>query len=279
MKKIISQQIAWIDGHWITNSEIKLSIIDRGVTLSDGIFETIVILKNKPQLLEEHLKRLKKNAHLIGMAAPPGKLFLEPLINKGLAKILLSNGNGVMRINWSRGDNNNRGINLSNENLKSSSHKFWFEINEYSPNFHPITTMISVHEKRNANSLLSQCKTFSYIQSIQARRESKLAGFEDALLLSTNNEMCCGTTANIIIKRKNKWLTPRIESGCLPGIMRQQGLRIGLLKEAKIEKEPEADDQWLLINSLGCQSITRVNTIHLEEYKETESLWRLLLNN
>ena len=83
-------------------------------------------------------------------------------------------------------------------------HKFWFEINEYIPDFEPITTMISINEQRNAGSQLSQCKTFSYIQSIQARRESNLAGYDDALLLSTNNEISCGTTANIFIHRRNQ---------------------------------------------------------------------------
>ena len=110
-----------------------------------------------------------------------------------------------------------------------------------------------------------------------ARRESNLAGYDDALLLSTNGEISCGTTANIIIKRNNEWLTPRIESGCLPGVMRQQGLNTGLLKEAKIAKEPEVNDQWLLINSISCHSIIKINEICLKEYKNAEMLWNSLL--
>ncbi len=262
-------KIAWIDNTWINNREIQLSIMDRGVTLSDGIFETILILGNKPQLLDSHLRRWKQTAQIIGMKNPPDKLFLEPLINEGLSKISLSKGNGVLRLNWSRGSNEQRGINISSKPLETSSHKFWCEINEYDLNFKPLKTMISINERRNPNSQLSQCKTFSYIQSIQARRESHLAGYDDALLISTNGEMSCGTTANLIIKRNNQWLTPRIESGCLPGVMRQQGLNAGILKEAKIAAEPEINDQWLLINSLSCHSITKVNYIKLKEYEKT----------
>ncbi len=275
----MSHTIAWINNHWIINNETNLSIRDRGVTLSDGIFETIIILENQPQLLDKHLVRWRETAKSMGMATPPNQSSIEPLINEGLNQISLSNGNAVLRLNWSRGDNNNRGINLSNENRKISSHKFWFEISEYEPHFKPIKTMISANEQRNAKSLLSHYKTFSYIQSIQARREANLVGYDDALLISTNNEMCCGTTANIIIKRNGKWLTPRIESGCLPGVMRQQGLNIGLIQEAKIAKEPDVNDQWLLINSLGCQSITKINNINLKEYQDVENIWRFLLRN
>ena len=91
--------------------------------------------------------------------------------------------------------------------------------------------------------------------------------------------MCCGSTANIIIKRGNLWLTPRKESGCLPGIMRQQGLNIGLIEEAKISAEPQINDQWLLINSIGCQPIIKVNSMCLKEYEGAKSRWQLLLRN
>jgi hypothetical protein len=36
-------------------------------------------------------------------------------------------------------------------------------------------------ERRQATSLLSQCKTFAYGQAIQARREARSAGAEEAL--------------------------------------------------------------------------------------------------
>ncbi len=124
---------------------------------------------------------------------------------------------------------------------------------------------------------MSQYKTFNYLQSIQARQESNLSGYDDAILLSTTGEVCCGATSNLIIHRKEEWLTPRIESGCLPGIMRQQGLNHGLLKEAKISLEPQPDDHWILINSLSCHSITKLDHIFLKEYEKTEMLWKSLL--
>ena len=275
MKARSLQKINWINGSWISNNEVKLSINDRGVTLGDGIFETILIYQNTPQLLDAHLNRWRQSAKSLGMALPPQKEFLVPLINEAIQRISLPKGNGSLRLNWSRGHNTYRGINLPT----GSIHTFWLELNEYEPCFQTLTARISSHEKRNANSLVSQHKTFSYIQAIQARHEAQIHGFDEALLLSTNNEMSCGATSNLLVKRKNIWLTPRLESGCLAGVMRQRGIDTGLFYEAEIRPEPRSGDNWLLINSLSCHSLAKVNTNFLKTYKEVELLWKSLLNS
>ncbi len=277
MKKIPITKISWIDHQWFVNEEIKLPIIDRGLALCDGIFETILIYDSKPQLLDAHLHRWQKSAKDLGMALPPPKSTIVPLLEEALVRATLKNGLGSLRLNWSRGNNDTRGIDFPHANDTQPLHKFWLEINNYHQSFSPLTTKISHKEKRNADSKLSQHKTFAYLQSIQARYEANLGGYNEALLLSTNGEICCGTTANLIILRKNEWLTPRSESGCLPGIMRQQGLKLGIFKEAKILPKPERNDQWLLINSLSCHSLIQVNTVHLKEYHDAEILWRSLL--
>ena len=269
----LPRKINWINGHWINNDDIKLPINNRGVTLGDGLFETILIYQNTPQLLDLHLKRRTHSSKELRMQLPPRKEFLVPLIKEAILRISLPHGNGSLRLNWSRGQATFRGINLP----AKSNHTFWLELNAYAPCFKTVTTLISRHEKRNEHSCQSQHKTFGYIQSIQARHEAQMNGFDEALLVSTNNEMSCGATSNLLIKRNNIWLTPRLKSGCLPGVMRQQGLETGLFHEAEIKAEPQPGDQWVLINSLSCHSITQVNTKLLAPYERVECLWKSLL--
>ena len=98
------------------------------------------------------------------------------------------------------------------------------------------------------------------------------------MFLSSNDELCCSTTANILIRRENQWITPRLESGCLPGVMRQQGLDSGLIKEAEISDKPSKGDQWLLINSLSCKPINKVDTQSLSIFQNPQELWLSLLD-
>tara|TARA_Y100001968_G_scaffold333824_1_gene399884 strand:- start:5964 stop:6797 length:834 start_codon:yes stop_codon:yes gene_type:complete len=275
----MTEKIGWINNRWGSLNELNLPINDRGLNYSDGIFETILILGGVPQLLTSHIKRWQHSAQELEMDVPPNEEIIRELINEGINRCSLHQKTGSVRLNWSRGYNVSRGIDLPVKRMNASTHRFWLEINSITTNFNPISTIISRQEKRNANSKLSSHKTFAYIQSIQARQEALQCGCDEALMESTNGEICCGTTANIIIKRKNKYLTPRIQSGCLPGIMRQQGLNAGLIKESQINIQPESDDEWLLINSLSCRPIYKVNDMDLPIYSNPKAFWLSLLKH
>jgi len=270
-----NKKLGWISGHWGIFKDLKVPINDRGLNFADGIFETILILNGVPQLLDEHLNRWEKSANILEMNPPPSKEWLISLVEDGINRAQLNNINGVIRINWSRGESEQRGIDIS----KTSFHSFWLEIDSYQPDFESISTMISQTERRNSFSRLSSCKTFSYNQGIQARLEAKNAGFNDALLLNSQGEICCATTANILVKRENNWLTPPSNSGCLPGIMRQRGIDLNIIKETLIEATPRDNDEWFLINSLSCHPIQKINTKRLKITTNPKDFWLTLLKS
>ena len=273
MIKNKKEKLGWINGEWGIFKDLKLPINDRGLNFADGIFETILILQGTPQLLNEHLHRWEKSAHILGMNPPPKKEWITSLIKDGINRSQINNINGVIRLNWTRGESRQRGINLSNQCL----HRFWLEIDSYEPNFEPISTIISQTERRNTFSQLSSCKTFSYNQAIQARIEAKKAGFNDALLLNSQGDMCCSTTANVLIKRKNNWLTPSLNSGCLPGIMRKRGIDLSIIKEAILQPFPQEEDEWFLINSLTCRPICKIDNKELKISTNPQEFWLNLL--
>ena len=137
------------------------------------------------------------------MAYPPPEDEITNLINEGIKRTSLKNA--AIRINWSRGNNLKRGTSLQIEKYNTNKHRFWLEINNHEPSFKAISVMISKQESRNEKSILSQCKTFSYNQAIQAKYEANKAGFDDAILLNTANKLCCGSSSNILIKRRGTW--------------------------------------------------------------------------
>ena len=272
IREMNNQNIGWLNGHWGNLEDLAISIEDRGLKYADGIFETILIAKGEARLLEEHLIRWEQSAIKLGMKIPPPQDWLNPLIKESIKRCNLEKKYGALRLNWSRGTNQDRILNFSNDE-KQSKHQFWMEMKPIIPSFEPVSAIISCHEKRNANSKLSSCKTFAYGQSIQSLREAKECGCDEALLENTNGELCCGSTSNIIIKRENKLLTPSLESGCLPGIMREKGLSDGIFQAAKLNSEPIKNDQWLLLNSLGCRPIYKLNNINLSLFTNPENLW------
>ncbi len=269
--------IAWIDETWGRPEELKLPLSDRGLQLADGLFETVLVDQNRPCLLDAHLRRWEESADLLGMAPPPKKSWLHPLIQEAIERLGLKQSSGALRLNWSRGDGSKRGIGLDHHCAEPSRHRFWLTLQAHTPIFESVRAWISCHEYRHASSLMSRCKTFSYGQAIQVRREAQQRGAEDGLMLSTNGSLCCGSSANLVVQRHGQWLTPPLSDGCLPGVMRGQALNQGLMQEQSLSAKPQPGDQWLLINSLGCRTISHVNREPLTISSCGEAFWKSLL--
>ena len=244
------ENLGWYKDQWLDIDKILISANNRGLKFGDGIFETILIKKNKPILFDEHLKRLEKSSKLLDINLKINELTLKKLIHDGIKKLSLKNDQfASVRINYSRGTNEGRKLTIGSTLETKNLDNLWLEFYRIKPNFNPISVFISQTEKRNEFSLISKCKTFSYNQAIQVLSEAKKKSFDDSLLLNTSGELCCGSTFNLLIKRNNQWITPRKESGCLEGIMISKALKLKIVKEELISPEFQNDDIIIAINS------------------------------
>ena len=280
------EPIAWIadspsvlaHGHWGHPDQLCLPLSDRGLQLADGLFETLLVEEGQPLLLKQHLERWRSSAALLGMATPPGAEALRPRIAEAVQRSGIDQG--ALRLNWSRGSGG-RGLDLPAAEDPQPIHRFWLQLSACQPAFSPLTAIISRHERRNAHSQVSHCKTFAYGGQIQARREARAAGAEEALLLNSEGELCCGSAANLLVRRSGHWLTPPASSGCLPGVMRRQALETALATEASLSPDELVSSEGaLLINSLGCRPLSRCEGQELPslEPSTAEALWRSLLD-
>ena len=273
------KSIGWYKNQWLEISKILISANDRGLKFGDGIFETILIKNNKPILLNEHIKRLKKSSELLKINFNINKKYLEHLINEGITKLSLNtNQFGSIRINYSRGISNDRSLKINRDIKTNGFDNLWLEFYQIKPNLFPISVFISEKEKRNQFSLLSKCKTFSYNQAIKVLIEANQKNYDDCLLLNTAGEVCCGSTFNLLIKRNNKWITPRKESGCLDGIMVNKALKLNVAKEELIYPKFHPEDIVIAINSLSCRQIIKINNLKLSSDFDPIYLWDLLYN-
>ena len=273
----MTRSIGWHKNKWLDIENIKISANDRGLKFGDGIFETILIKNNNAILIDEHIQRLENSGRVLNMNLNINKSHLKNIISLGIKKLSLKNEQlGSIRINYSRGLNKGRSIRINKDQQEDYKNNLWIEFYIIKPSFSPISTFISQTEKRNQYSLISQCKTFSYNQSIQVLIEANKKLFDDCLILNTADELCCGSTFNILLKRNNVWMTPRKESGCLQGIMVKKAIKLKIIKEEMILPKFYNDDILIAINSLSCRQINRVNDIEFTTTFNPKYFWELL---
>ncbi|MGI9171396.1 MAG: aminotransferase class IV, partial [Candidatus Nanopelagicus sp.] len=164
----------------------------------DGLFETILAIDQKIIAWQRHYERLARGATTLEISIP-AKIDLEVSINK-----LISDLNGKSRI---------RVTILSDGN--------WVVSAQSEPDLDLPLSLIKIDEPVNSKGLLTGVKSISYGQSELATRRAKGRGYTDGVFLNQNHKVVETGHANILILKQGKFLTPALDSGCLPGITRQ----------------------------------------------------------
>lgn len=199
----------WFKGKRHTGT-LAISAHDRGLTLGDGLFETLLVVKDVALWRFEHLRRMKAAATELGMVFPE-----EEIENAIDALTHRSKSHHVLRLTLTRGEG---GRGLAGE---SKAPNFLATLDPFDPalQFQPVTLKTS-GICRNASSPASRLKTLSYMDNILAARDAVADGFDDALMLNSEGRVACTTIGNIFLERGGMLITPALGEGLLPGVTR-----------------------------------------------------------
>lgn len=230
--------VVWCNGS-IAAKSIAVDSHDRGLTLGDGVFETIAVIDGKAQWLQRHIERMKAAASELGLVLNAEQLTL------GITAVLArsSSPSEVLRITLTRGV---AARGLAGEGSRPSL-LITLDAFPASNRFAPCKLATS-KIRRNKTAPSARLKTLSYIDAIMAARE--VAGRADeALMLNSAGHVASGTTGNIFLLAEGKLVTPSLDQAILPGIMR--GLVIERAREAGFAVEERHVSRHELVAAQG----------------------------
>ena len=228
----------WLNGTMSAGS-LAIDPHDRGLLLGDGLFETIAVIEGKAQWLQRHIERMKAGAEEIGIPLSGEQLIL------GITAVLARSSSPmeVMRITLTRGVTT-RG--LAGDGTRPSlllTLDGFSEANRFMP-----CTLATSKIRRNKTSPTSRLKTLSYIDAIMAAREVS-GRADEALMLNGAGHVASAATGNIFALKDGKLITPALDQGILPGIMRS--LVIEAAQRHGIEVEGRAVSRHELVTADG----------------------------
>jgi branched-chain amino acid aminotransferase len=194
----------------------------------------------------QHLARFKAGAIELGIAFP------EADINTSLSALCQNlRGHYVLRLTLTRG--------AAGRGLAADTQDFTYiatlQAFDAALMFRPLD-LVPVSIRRNETSPASRIKVTSYMDAILAAREAAAKGFDDGLMLNNKGFVASTTIGNLFLVKGNHFVTPSLDQGILPGIMRsvvitlapQAGFHVA---ERAIEAcEFEAADGYFVTNSL-----------------------------
>ena len=196
-------------------SEASISVLDRGVTVGDGVFETLKVLDGVPFALTRHLRRLRASAEPLGIEIPPDAHLREAIAAVVAANLVELGEQARMRITVTHGT----GV-LGNPYAGEAPPTLLVTVVAMPP-WPPSACLPLSPYRRNEFSALTGVKSTSYAENAIALREANARGGDEALLLNTAGDVCECTGSNIFVVIDGQLLTPPLTSGCLAGITRE----------------------------------------------------------
>lgn len=238
---------------------------DRGLTLGDGLFETVLANAGALVALEAHAARLARSCVVLGLP-PPTLDDLRAAATEALAVAKLSASRAAVRLTWTAGSGG-RGL----DRPETLSPRL-FATAAPAPRVDAPLTLATAAVRRNETSPTSRLKTLNYLDNIIARRQARDAGADEGLMLNSHGQVACAAVANIVWLRQGVLYTPALDCGALAGIVRaemtaaagRRGLRV-----EEVRAEPNAlfqAEAVVVTNSLmGARLVTALDGRALDQ--------------
>ena len=245
-----AQALMYVNGEFVSETSASISPLDRGFTLADGLFETMVAAGVNVFRIDDHLARMRRGADVLELPMPDAD-FLTALMEECLRRRGL--GLSVARLTVSRGMDVGRGLNAP----AALDPTVVVRVTPWPgppANMPPGRTLVTSKVARNDRSPLSSVKSLSYVDGVVARLEAQRAGADDALMCNTHGLVTGATSSNIFAVMSGVLVTPPVEDGALPGISRltllEEARRLGVACEERslTPEEVAAADEAMLSN-------------------------------
>lgn len=185
---------------------------DRGLLYGDALFETVRLYGGRPFRLDAHLRRLAEGARRLGIPTPAE---LEERVGEVLAE--WGRDDGALRILLSRGP----GAGLLPPERPAPSLSVWAAHLPPAASEAPAAGLRALLRGHlNERALTAGLKSTGYLERVQALREARAAGVDEALLRNAAGRVVEGTTSNLFWATGGELRTPSERDGALPGVTR-----------------------------------------------------------
>ncbi len=247
----------WFNGRLLPDArDAALSVLDHGLTVGDGVFESVKVLHGHPFALTRHLDRLARSAAAMGLPEPDAEVVREGVASTIEAETT-SPALGRLRITYTAG------------NAPMGSHRgddVPTCIVVYGP-VDPIaatTSVVTVPWVRNERGAMAGIKSTSYAENVLALAHAQSLGATEALFGNTRGQLCEGTGSNVFYVVDGELRTPTLASGCLAGVTRALVIEWAADTESPVREVDEdlavlqrADEVFLTSSFRDVQGVAR----------------------
>lgn len=260
---------------WVGASTDVVRATDRGFLYGQGVFETFRSRHGKFFRLERHLARMCNSAAGLEISPPDLDRVLDAL-KDGLQQF--EGADIIFRISLTPGS----GWPSPDKGNTASCVILARPVAEMSVN--PIRLAVSRYS-RQTGSVSSGRKTLNYLESALSLDEAKKQGFDDSILLDRSGRVSETSVSNLFFIHNSRLYTPALFTGALPGIMREEVLKLGDKLGIRtfqggypLEKILRSDAVFVTNSVIGVKPVSQAATLTLPAASANEIFSAIKIN-
>lgn len=244
--------LVYLNGQLLEEEAAVVSVLDHGLVVGDGVFETVLVLDGRPFALTRHLDRLARSAQGLGLALP-GREELAEAVAKVVASLPCPRARLRCTVTSGPGP-----LGSARGGGPCSVVVAVAEDADAGPAGVPV---VVAPWTRNEHGPLAGLKTTSYAENALALAYAHARGASEAIFANTAGQLCEGTGSNVFLVLDGELLTPSLAAGCLAGVTRDLVLEQvgGEERDVPIAALTRASEAFLTSTLRGVQAIVAVD--------------------
>jgi branched-chain amino acid aminotransferase len=246
--------LAYLNGELLDEDSAHVTIFDHGLTVGDGVFETIDVRGGVVIAPTRHLARLARSAPALGLDPPD----IDELAT-AIEKVVSANEpaeRAALRVTYTSGPGTVGSVRGPGPMTRIVAQRL------LDPPLEAAAVAV-VRWPRNERGALAGVKSTSYAENALAMADAKAQGASEAIFGNTVGHLCEGTGSNVFVAVGGRLATPPLSSGCLAGVTRNLilercGLDIDEI-DLPVEALAQAEEAFLTSTTRDVQPISAVN--------------------
>jgi branched-chain amino acid aminotransferase len=231
--------VTFLDGVKVDDGRAGVSPRDRGLTLADGLFETMRVRGGRVFQLRQHIDRIHRGLAVLRIGVPSD---LERRVTTAVAAVALEDAS--VRLTVTRGVGGS-GLGVARDVaatvIVTVGPMPAFPSSVYEQG---LSARVPAG-RRNARSATAGVKTLSYTDAVVGLLEAQEQGADEALFLDTDDHCSEASASNLFFVAGTTLTTPPLSCGALPGITRATVLQLAAdLGMTAVERVCTLDDLW-----------------------------------
>lgn len=215
--------LIYLNGEWIPEEGAKVPFQDRGFQLGESLFETVRVNSGVPFRVTKHMERLSSGMETIQLNSKTVFANIPNLVEEYIERNGI--GNALVRIMLTRGvaDAVEPAIYISSREL---------------PQVESWPVKIMFMEERNYPILRFHpaIKSGNYLGNMLAKRDATEAGAFEPVFVNAEGYVTECAIRNVFFIQNDTLLTPTVELGVLPGVMRDTIMELALSLGMRVEE-------------------------------------------